>query len=154
METVCCHMLDVSSHFEFESFGEYMEMYMEVDVISLQCVVEKFRTVVAKNYSNLDPMRYKKCFLFNCLSSFDNIGILLLHFYNLLIICYSNLSGIFHSLRFHGMLCWRELKSNLNCCPKKNLTFISQLRTVFVVELQPCRNAKPKSLTTLIRFYI
>ena len=51
------HMLDVWTHFEFNNFGEYMEMYMEVDVILLQCVVEKFRTEAAGNYSDLDPMR-------------------------------------------------------------------------------------------------
>ena len=34
-------MLDVWEHFDFGKFGEYMEMYMELDVILLQCVVEK-----------------------------------------------------------------------------------------------------------------
>ena len=52
------HMLDVWHHFDFGNFGEYMEMYMELDVILLQCVVERFRTQAARNYSNLDPMRY------------------------------------------------------------------------------------------------
>ena len=45
------HMLDVWSHFDFNNFGEYMKMYMEVDVLVLQCVVEKFRTETARNYS-------------------------------------------------------------------------------------------------------
>ena len=31
---------------------------MEVDVIVLQCVLEKFRTEAARNYSNLDSIRY------------------------------------------------------------------------------------------------
>ena len=53
------HMLDVWHHFDFGNFGEYMEMYMELDVILLQCVVERFRTQAARNYSNLDPMRYE-----------------------------------------------------------------------------------------------
>ena len=52
------HMLDVWHHFDFGNFGEYMEMYMELDVILLQCVVERFRTQAAGNYSNLDPIRY------------------------------------------------------------------------------------------------
>ena len=34
------HMLDVWEHCDFNKFGEYMESYMELDVILLQCVVE------------------------------------------------------------------------------------------------------------------
>ena len=50
------HMLDVWNHFEFTSFKDYMEMYIEVDVIALQCVVEKFRSSSMRSYGNLDPM--------------------------------------------------------------------------------------------------
>ena len=35
-----------------------MEMYMEVDVITLQCVVEKFRSPSMESYGNLDPTKY------------------------------------------------------------------------------------------------
>ena len=52
------HVLNVWEHFEFQTFQEYMEFYMCLDVVLLQCIFEKFRTSAQANYGNLDPVRY------------------------------------------------------------------------------------------------
>ena len=52
------HVLNVWEHFEFQTFQEYMEFYMCLDVVLLQCIFEKFRTSPQANYGNLDPVLY------------------------------------------------------------------------------------------------
>ena len=52
------HVLIVWEHFEFPTFQEYMEFYMCLDVVLLQCIFKKFRTSAQANYGNLDPVHY------------------------------------------------------------------------------------------------
>ena len=51
-------VVNVWEHFEFTTFQEYMEFYMCLDVVLLQCTFEKFRTSAQASYGNVDPVRY------------------------------------------------------------------------------------------------
>ena len=48
------HVLNVWEHFDFTTFQEYMEFYMCLDVVLLQCIFEKFCTSAQANYDHSD----------------------------------------------------------------------------------------------------
>ena len=52
------HALNVWDYFEFSIFKEYMEFYMCLDVVLLQCIFEKFCNSTQSTYGNLDPVCY------------------------------------------------------------------------------------------------
>ena len=52
------HVLHVWDHFEFPTFQEYMEFYMCLDVVLLQCIFDKCRNPAQEKYGTLDPVCY------------------------------------------------------------------------------------------------
>ena len=52
------HAVNVWEHFEFPTFHEYMEFYMCLDGVLLQCIFENFRNSAQATYGNSDPVRY------------------------------------------------------------------------------------------------